>query len=88
MEIEDAFTQEAIELYDTNVEGADEEKVRAMAQAVAKSNGVELSDDHESIGVLMFVAGRTYQEGKGLTVPMSKALASEFMEFLAQKGAT
>lgn len=86
MEIEDAFTQEAIALTDTNVEGDEESKVREMIRAVYKSNEVELSDDHENIAILMFVAGRAYQEGKGFQITLTRPLVASWIEFLQQQG--
>ena len=83
MEIEDAFTQEAISTTDTNVEGEDEARVRKMIRAVYESNQLELSDDHENISVLMFVAGRAYQEGNsGIQIEMSRQELVEYSRYL------
>jgi hypothetical protein len=90
MDIEDAFTQEAIQAADTNVGGAEEDEIRELIQRLVEDNEVEnLSNDQANVMVLAFVAGRTYQANlEVFPVPMSRQLMMEFMEYLVKKGAT
>lgn len=63
MEFGEAFTQEAIDAANTDVDGEDEVTLRTLLQRVCEAQNppTELSPDAENIAVLMFVAGRTYQ---------------------------
>lgn len=88
MDIEDAFTQEAIAAMDTNVEGDEEEQLRDTIQRVYSTNELELTHDHENVAVLCFVAGRTYQQGIEVSVPMSLPMLLEFNRFMMQRGQT
>jgi hypothetical protein len=86
MEIEEAFTTEAIEAADTNVGGEHEARLREVIRAIYVNNdieGMEAGDRHEDIAVLAFVAGRTYQADEAtIRVPMSTDLLARFLEFL------
>jgi hypothetical protein len=94
MEIEDAFTQKVIASIDVNVEGDDEEQLRAIIRSIYESNNMEYRENEANIAVLCFVAGRAYQydlnepESTVVTVPMSGEMVGEFIEFLSQKGET
>jgi hypothetical protein len=88
MEIQEAFTQEAIERMDTNIEGEDELAVRRVIQQVYAANEMDLPDEpEEGIAVLCFVAGRTYQSETVGSIPitMTPEMMTEFMDFLVQK---
>ena len=62
MDIEDAFTQEAIEKNDTNVADADELYLRDLITRIYSTNELpDPSGDALNVAVLCFVAGRTYQ---------------------------
>jgi len=63
MDIEDAFTQEAIASAGVDVGGDDENEIRAVITRVAQASEVELGRDEESLAVLCFIAGRAYQQG-------------------------
>ena len=86
MDIEDAFVQEAWDAADTNLDTEDQAAIRAMAEEIYNSNGVELTDYHATVAGVFFVAGRTYQAGQPVRFPMSPRLARAFMEFLAERG--
>jgi hypothetical protein len=89
MDIEDAFTQEAIAAAGTNVEGTEEARLREIIRNIYTTNGLSkgLSEDHENIAVLCFVAGRTFQTDEVIThIPIPIEIVPEFMEFLAQRG--
>ena len=89
MEIEDAFTQEAIQNAETDVSGDMETEVRSMIDRVCQANEIQLTRDEQNIAVLCFVAGRTYQDSLNMIqVDMTPNMATEFMAFLAQRGAT
>jgi len=94
MEIEEAFTQEAIETFDTNVEGEDEHYVRDMIRKIYEAHEMTHDLGHASVAILSFVAGRTYQaaldkEQSAFLMPMDQAMMAEFIGFLVQKnGAT
>lgn len=86
MNIEDAFTQEAIANAETDVGGSEETELRDVIRRVCGVNEVELSDDEVSIVILAFVAGRTYQLDKGFPVTMTIPMLRSFMQFLAREG--
>ena len=94
MDIEDAFTQEAIAVADTNVAGDDEEYLRQMARRICAENEIPPMDEqHEQLALLFFVAGRTYQsdlsseEPESIEIEMTPRTAREFIRFLTEKGA-
>jgi hypothetical protein len=88
MDIEDAFTTEAIEATDTNVEGDEETELRRVIQRIYETNEMEHTRDQENVAVLMFVGGRTYQAAnQRLRVDMTPEMVGEFLEFLVQRGA-
>jgi hypothetical protein len=93
MDIEDAFTQEAIEATGTNVGGEEEAELRGVIRNIYESNQFDVPNDpEENVAVLCFVAGRAYQHGLDavenvvVNVPMSGLVVGEFIEFLAQRG--
>jgi hypothetical protein len=92
MDIEDAFTPEAIQAAGTNVEGAEEEELRQLITRVFVDNEINWSDEQVSVAVLTFVAGRTYQSDQvdmnNFPIVMNVAMVQEFLEFLVAKGAT
>lgn len=59
MEIEEAFTQEAIAAADTDVTGEAEVEVRQIIRRVCQLNEVEMQRDQENVALLAFVAGLT-----------------------------
>lgn len=92
MDIEDAFTEEAISAADTNIQGVEEAALKDVIKRIYVTNDIANSDDDVQVAALAFVAGRTYQADlqptPTLAVPMSPALVGEFMEYLSQRGAT
>jgi hypothetical protein len=93
MDIEDAFTSEAIERYDTNVDGVLEVDLRTLIQQVYTTNQLPSpNEDHLNVAVLCFVAGRTYQveESPGLEplieIPMTPDEVHEYIAYLSKKG--
>jgi len=86
MEIEEAFTTEAIAAAGTNVTDEEEPRLVEMIRHVYSVNEVSHNDQLVELAVLMFVAGRTHQADR-ITIPvqMSLELANQFMEFLAAK---
>lgn len=90
MDIEDAFTNEAIDAADANVGGEEEAALREVIQVVFQRNEVMATPDHANIAVLCFIAGKTYQFHTGdemkYTVKMNQEMVGEFMEFLLKKG--
>lgn len=90
MDIDEAFTQDAIENFDTNVHGEEEQAVREMVLKVFETNNVTLGGTEVvDISVLCFVAGRTYQADRDsdpkVTLRMSRQMANEVMDYFAQK---
>jgi hypothetical protein len=80
MQIEEAFTTQAIEDADTNVTDEEEVVVREM---IARLHASDELDDAD-IGVLMFVAGRTHQAANTrIPIWASPTLLNQFLEFLA-----
>lgn len=93
MEIEEAFTQEAIAAADTNVLGEDEEYLRGLIGRVYTTNEIPApSEDAMNIAMLCFVAGRTYQSDIAaplmIEIPMTPDEIHEYLAYLAQKGAS
>lgn len=91
MDLEDAFTEEAITALDTNVEGPEEKTLKEIITRVFQTNEINWSDDTVNVAVLCFVAGRTYQSGleseQTVTIDMTPQTARDFIMFLTQKGA-
>lgn len=90
MDIDDAFTQEAINSSGMNVEGEEERELRTIIRNIYESNELEHDLNAENIAVLSFVAGRVYQADQNgfsstVTVPMSGELVGEFIEFLRER---
>jgi hypothetical protein len=96
MEIEDAFTQEAIERYDTNVDGQIEEDLRMLVTQIYNTNQLPPpSDDDLNVAMLCFIAGRTYQVDQEpempeavIEIPMTPDEVHEYIAYLSKKGAT
>jgi len=92
MDIEDAFTEEAILHYDTNVGGEEETALEEVLKRVYQSNNINWSPDIMKVAMLAFVAGRTYQSEQidvnNFPIVMNVAMVQEFLEFLVAKGAT
>lgn len=92
MDIAEAFNEEAIRAAGTNVGAAEEDELRELFVSIYDTNELTLPErdarDAANVAVLFFVAGCTYHAGNEdkLMVPMSRSLATEFMEYLAQKG--
>lgn len=87
MDIEQAFTQQAIAEADTDVSGDDEVTVRRMIRRVCETQDppVELQRDAENVAVLCFVAGRTYeQDGVSFNVPMDPETLAGFLHYLVK----
>jgi hypothetical protein len=87
MDIESAFTQEAIAAAGVDVGGDEENEVRAMIEKVCVANEVELTRDEQSVAVLCFVAGRAYQHDQAPMVPvfMTPGLISSYLQFLESR---
>lgn len=93
MNIEDAFTEEAIATLDTNVGGEEERELREVIKKIYVGNEINWANEHLNVAVLCFVAGRTYQtdleaEQGHITVSMTPDTVSEFIEYLTRRGAS
>jgi hypothetical protein len=88
MEIAEAFTEEALAATDANVGGEEEDELRQVIRQIYNANDMDVpTRDAENLAVLCFVAGRAYQEDQnGILIP--GRLAGEFINFLAQRGAS
>lgn len=93
MEIEDAFTTEAIEALGTNVDGELEDGLRDVIARIYSSNELDVpTEDTVNIAVLCFVAGRTYQFDEQpdvsltIPIPMTPDEVHEYIAYLSQKG--
>lgn len=87
MDIEDAFTQEAIEAAGTDVGGAEEDELSAVIGRVCQAHEVELTQPEMVVATLCFIAGRTYQyDATMINIPMSPLLVAQFMRFLSGGG--
>ena len=85
MEIEDAFTEEAISAAGTNVGGDVEDALRAIVEQIFTSNNLQFDRGHINVALLAFVAGRTYQQDStAVQVTMTVPLVSEFLRFLVE----
>jgi hypothetical protein len=93
MDVEDAFTEEAITTLGTNVSDETEEELKNIIMRIYGSNEFPPPNDQDiNIAVLCFVAGRTYQtdqqEPAPLSIEMTPELTREFIHFLVARGAT
>jgi hypothetical protein len=92
MDVEEAFTQEAIARYDTNVDGEVEDDLRNIITQIYTTNEIAgPTDDQLNINMLCFVAGRTYQADLPagpilIDIPMTPDEVHEYIAYLAQKG--
>jgi hypothetical protein len=92
MDVEDAFTEEAISALGTNVADETEAELKDIITRIYTTNEIApVTDDHVNVAMLCFVAGRTYQsdqqEPAPVSVEMTPQLASEFIHFLVERGA-
>jgi hypothetical protein len=87
MDIETAFTVDAIDIAGTNVGDDDENELREIIRKIYESNQFDVPNEPaENIAVLCFVAGRTYQhDAEEFQIPIPISLVVPFMEFLAQR---
>jgi hypothetical protein len=96
MKMEDAFTSEAIERYDTNIDDEDEQGLRDLITTIYNSNQLPPpSDDDLNVAVLCFIAGRTYQSDLAavltepiIEIPMTPDEVHEYIAYLSKKGAS
>lgn len=96
MDIESAFTQEAIAAADVDIVGDEEAAVREVVQKIFATNELMLGEEEtqrvfENVAILCFVAGRAYQQSDAqvqIPVTMSPELVSQFLEFLSQREGT
>jgi len=89
LDIEDAFTQEAIAAAGVDVGGEDENEIREVIRKVSQVSEVELGRDEESLAVLCFVAGRAYQEGNSvISVEMTRQELVEYSRYLVARRGT
>ena len=65
MEIEDAFTEEAIGAAGVDVGGEYEDELRESSERSTTRTMRSSPEYHENVAVLCFVAGRAYQERLG-----------------------
>ena len=88
MDIETAFTVDAIDAANTNVDGDDENELRDVIRRIYETNQFDKPNEpEENIAVLCFVAGRAYQAtNQRLTVEMSREMVGEFLDFLVERG--
>ena len=88
MEIEEAFTTEAIDAAGTNVGGEMDDALKDVIERIYTSNELApASEDDVKVAMLAFVAGRTYQADlePGDLVERVR-LVRDFLRFLAQEG--
>jgi hypothetical protein len=91
MEIEEAFTQEAIAAAGTDVASDEEIQVRQMVRRVCESQEppVLLQHDAENVAVLCFVAGRAYEQqfaNGTVMIAMSVDELPDYHQFLRERG--
>lgn len=94
MDVEDAFTEDAINRLGTNVGDETEEELKDIITRIYTTNEIDpMTDDHMNVAMLCFVAGRTYQTGQQepavpatLSIEMTPQLTSEFIRFLVERG--
>jgi hypothetical protein len=92
MDVEDAFTEEAINALGTNVVDETEDELRDIIKRIYTTNEIApVTDDHVNIAMLCFVAGRTYQsdqtEPAVVSIEMTPQTATDFIHFLVERGA-
>lgn len=88
MDIQDAFTQEAIAAAGVDVGGPEEDELREL---IATHVLAESSSDNPAqmlnACVLCFVAGRAFQfDQTVINVPMNPAMIGEFLSYLSEGG--
>lgn len=89
MDIEDAFTEEAITALDTNVVDDVEAELREVITKIFVSNEITWSDGHVNVALLAFVAGRTYQsdlQPDDIQVSLPTEVWKEFIQFMIARG--
>lgn len=92
MDVEDAFTEEAINALGTNVADEIEVELKDIITRIYNTNEIApMTDDHVNIAMLCFVAGRTYQhdltEPAVISIELTPQTATEFIHFLVERGA-
>jgi hypothetical protein len=92
MDIEDAFTSDAINASDTNVEGEVDQRLRDLIVQIYASNELPPPNDNDvNIAALCFVAGRTYQydlSGEStalINIPMTPDEVYSYISYLTQR---
>jgi hypothetical protein len=92
MDVEDAFTEDAINALGTNVADETEDELKNIITRIYSTNEIAVSDDDVNIGMLCFVAGRTYQHDLDapptLAIEMTPQTVRDFIQFLTEKGTT
>lgn len=93
MDVEDAFTEEAINALGTNVADETEDELKDIITRIYTTNEIApLTDDHVNVAMLCFVAGRTYQsdqmEPAVVSIEMTPDTARDFIKFLVARGET
>jgi len=86
MDIEDAFSQEAIENANAGLDSQEEKKVRKVVRSLAQTT----DEEWEHISVFAFMAGRTYESDQEAEIPpmpimMDQATISSFIQFLVYR---
>jgi len=85
MDIEDAFTPEAIEAAGTNVDGAEEAALREVLVGAIPDN--DSAHQVIDLAVLAFVAGRTYENDQAaVTLRMTPRIMSAFLQYCIDRG--
>jgi hypothetical protein len=95
MDVEDAFTEDAISALGTDVAEETDADLKDVITRICVSNEIApMIDDHMNVSKLCFVAGRTYQsdlnpdvDPVALIVERYPQLATEFIHFLVGRGA-
>lgn len=97
MDIEDAFTEQAITAADTNTVGEEEETLRDVIVRIYATNEITPppTNDAVNIAMLCFVAGRTFEhdlmliqeEGGPMTVTLSEKAVGAFLNLLLEERA-
>jgi len=90
MEIEEAFTEEAMDAADTRLEEDMVERLRAFVREIYAENDLEITAAHESAALLLFVGGCTWQANQEsiaatVMVPMDGELVGAFIQFLRER---
>jgi len=86
MDIEDAFTSEAIQDAGVDVGDAEENEIRKVIQQVCQASEVELTTAEESVAVLCFIAGRAYQHGNTPYDPSNRTrLVNRLLDYLEEE---